>query len=151
MNDQFIATAEEPMEMYYSDFDGNGTAEPVISYYIDHKPWPIYSRDDLVQQIPSYNKRFLYYSDYAKADMKDIFGGKLKTATHYTTSEMSSLLLENTGNSFTVHQLPMQAQWYPVYSINILDIDGDGKKDIITGGNQTYARIKFGAYSCGKR
>jgi len=138
------------MEMYYSDFDGNGTSEPVISYYIDHKLWPIYSRDDLVQQIPSYNKRFLYYSDYAKADMKDIFGEKLKTAIHYTASEMSSLLLENTGNSFTVHQLPMQAQWYPVYSINVLDINGDGKKDIITGGNQTYARIKFGAYSCGK-
>ncbi len=150
LNDQFITTYKEPMEMYYSDFDGNGTSEPVISYYIDHKLWPIYSRDDLVQQIPSYNKRFLYYSDYAKADMKDIFGEKLKTAIHYTASEMSSLLLENTGNSFTVHQLPMQAQWYPVYSINVLDINGDGKKDIITGGNQTYARIKFGAYSCGK-
>ena len=67
LNNQFITTAAEPMEMYYSDFDNNGTAEPVICYYIDHKPWPIYSRDDLMQQIPSYNKRFLQYSDYAKA------------------------------------------------------------------------------------
>lgn len=150
LNGQFVAAAKEPVEMYYADFDDNGTAEPVICYYIDHKSWPIYSRDDLIQQIPSYNKRFLYYSDYAKADMKDIFGEKLKTAIHYTASEMSSLLLENTGNSFTVHQLPMQAQWYPVYSINVSDINGDGKKDLIIGGNQAYARIKFGAYSCGK-
>ncbi len=138
------------MELYYGDFDDNGTAEPVISYYIDHKRWPIYSRDDLIQQIPSYNKRFLYFSDYAKADMEDIFGEKLRTAVHYTSSQMSSILLENTGSKFIIHQLPMQAQWYPVYSINMLDANGDGKKDIIIGGNQTYSRIKFGAYACGK-
>ena len=150
LNNQYITSDEEPMEMYYSDFDDNGTAEPVISYYIDHQPWPIYSRDDLMQQIPAYNKRFLQYSGYAKADMKDIFGEKLKTATHYSASQMSSILLENKGRSFTVHQMPVQAQWYPVYSINVLDVDGDGKKDFIIGGNQTYSRIKFGSYGCGK-
>jgi hypothetical protein len=150
LNNQFITTASEPMEMYYSDFDDNGTAEPVICYYIDHKPWPIYSRDDLMQQIPSYNKRFLQYSDYAKAGMEDIFGEKLRTAMHYTGAQMSSLLLENTGRSFTVHQLPMQAQWYPIYNFMVLDVNRDGKMDIVTGGNQTYSRIKFGAYSCGK-
>ena len=150
LNDQFVASAAEPMEMYYADFDNNGTGDPVIAYYIDHKLWPIYSRDDLMQQIPSYNKKFLYYSDYAKADMASIFGEKLNTAAHYTASQMSSLLLENTGKSFVVHQLPMQAQWYPVYSISIADVDGDGKKDLIMGGNQSNSRIKFGAYRCGK-
>ncbi len=150
LNNQFITSTAEPMEMYYNDFDNNGTREPVISYYIDHKLWPIYSRDDLMQQLPSYNKNFLYYNDYSKADMNDIFGEKLKTAEHYTASQMSSLLLENTGKRFTSHLLPIQAQWYPIYSINIVDVDGDGKKDLIIGGNQAYARIKFGAYECGK-
>ena len=150
LNNQFSTTDAEPMEMYYSDFDANGTAEPVICYYIDHKPWPIYSRDDLMQQIPGYNKRFLQYSDYAKAGMKDIFGEKLNTALHYTASQMSSLLFENNGKGFTIHQLPIQAQWYPIYSITVMDVNGDGKMDIVTGGNQTYSRIKFGAYGDGK-
>ena len=87
LNDQFRTTQNEPLEMYYGDFDENGTSEPIISYYIDHKSWPIYSRDDLVQQIPSYNKRFLYYSDYAKADMKSIFGEKLTRAAHYAAPD----------------------------------------------------------------
>ena len=30
------------------------------------------------------------------------------------------------------------------------DFDGDGKKDIISGGNQAFARIKFGEYSAGR-
>jgi len=150
LNNQFVTTVTEPMEMYYSDFDDNGTAEPVISYYIDHKPWPIYSRDDLMQQIPSYNKKFLQYADYAKAGMEDIFGEKLRSARHYSASQMSSLILENTGKHFMVHPLPSQAQWYPIYSIKILDVNKDGKKDFIAGGNQSYARIKFGAYGSGK-
>jgi enediyne biosynthesis protein E4 len=150
LNTQFNATAAEPVEMYYSDFDDNGTPEPVISYYIDHKLWPIYSRDDLMQQIPSYNKRFLYFADYAKSEMKDIFKEKLQKAAHYSASQMGNLILENTGKKFSVHLLPMQAQWYPVYAINVADINSDGKKDIIIAGNQSYSRIKFGAYGCGK-
>ncbi|ULQ51421.1 VCBS repeat-containing protein [Flavihumibacter fluvii] len=150
LNNQYITSASEPMEMYYSDFDNNGTQEAVLAYYIDHKLWPIYSQDDLMQQIPSYNKRFLFYSDYAKADMKAIFGDKLNTAKHYTASAMSSVVLENNGKQFVLHELPGPAQWYPIYSITVADVNGDGKKDIITGGNQSYSRIKFGAYGCGK-
>ena len=150
LNNQYIASSTEPMEMHYNDFDDNGTAEPVISYYIDHQLWPIYSRDDLMQQIPSFNKRFIFYSDYAKANMKEIFGEKLQSSRQYEAAQMSSLLLENTGKGFAVHPMPMEAQWYPIYSITMMDVNADGKMDIITGGNQSYSRIKFGAYSCGK-
>jgi len=150
LNTQFATKKEEPMEMFYADFDDNGTAEPVISYYIEHKRWPIYSRDDLVQQIPSFNKRFLFYSDFAKAGMEDLFGEKLNQAAHYTAYQMASLVLENTGSGFEVHELPKEAQWYPVYSIVVQDMNGDGKKDLVLGGNHTYTRIKFGAYGTGK-
>jgi len=150
LNNQFVTTPDEPMEMFYADFDGNGTTEPVISYYIDHKSWPIYSRDDLVQQIPSFNKKFLFFSDYAKADMNAVFGEKLKTAKHYTASQMASIILVNNNNKFTQQLLPKEAQWYPVYAIAIADIYGNGKKNIIAGGNQTYSRIKFGAYGSGR-
>jgi hypothetical protein len=149
LNNQFVTTPDEPMEMFYADFDGNGTTEPVISYYIDHKSWPIYSRDDLVQQIPSFNKKFLFFSDYAKADMNAVFGDKLETAKHYTASQMASIILENNNGRFIEHQLPMEAQWYPLYTIVAIAVTGQNK-DIVVGGNQSYSRIKFGAYGTGR-
>jgi hypothetical protein len=145
LNNQFTTSPAEPMEMFYSDFDGNGTTEPVISYYIDHKSWPIYSRDDLVQQIPSFNKKFLFFSDYAKSDMNDVFGDKLKTAKRYYASQLQSIILVNNNNKFTEQPLPEEAQWYPVYAIAVTN-----QKNIITGGNQSYSRIKFGAYGSGR-
>jgi hypothetical protein len=148
LNNQFNTTTREPMEMFYGDFDGNGTVEPVISYYIDGKAWPIYSRDDLVQQIPSYNKKFLYYADYAKADIHAVLGENLASAKRYHASQMASMYFENNNGKFEAHQLPVEAQWYPVY--NILSIMNGDFKHIVTSGNQAYARIKFGAYSTGK-
>ena len=82
--------------------------------------------------------------------MNAVLGEKLKSAKRYYASQMASLLLENKNNKFTVHKLPAEAQWYPVYSIAVADIYDDGKKDIITGGNQSYSRIKFGAYGSGR-
>lgn len=148
LNNQYKTTEAEPMELFYGDFDGNGTTEPVISYYIDHKAWPIYSRDDLVQQIPSYNKKFLYYADYAKADINDVLGDKIKTAQRYYASQMATVWFENKNGKFVAHRLPKEAQWYPVYSISV--VQRDSAVNIILAGNQSYSRIKFGAYGAGK-
>lgn len=58
---------------------------------------------------------------------------------------MQTLVLVNNNGRFTEQALPEQAQWYPVYAIAVTD-----SKSIITGGNQSYSRIKFGAYGSGR-
>jgi hypothetical protein len=46
-----------------------------------------------------------------------------------------------------MHALPLEAQYAPVYAIATEDVNGDGKKDILLAGNNTWTRIKFGRYS----
>src|SRR3954470_24780926 len=61
---------------------------------------------------------------------------------------MESIYLENMGSKgFSMHPLPMPAQYAPVYAITTEDLNQDGKKDIFLAGNNTWTRIKFGRYS----
>ncbi|WP_332367556.1 hypothetical protein [Spirosoma telluris] len=40
--------------------------------------------------------------------------------------------------------MPTEAQFSPVYAVGLLDMDGDGRKDLLLGGNQSNARLKIG-------
>ena len=62
------------MKMFVKDFDENGTAEQIMTYHENGADYPILDRDELFKQIPSLKKKYLYYKDYANANMTDLFG-----------------------------------------------------------------------------
>jgi enediyne biosynthesis protein E4 len=149
LNTQFHVNEEEPMSIYYKDFDGNGSIDPVLCYYIDGVSYPANSRDDLTEQLPGLKKKFLAYKPYAVATINDLFPpGQLKDAGLLKAEIMQTVYLENQGSKgFALHPLPLPAQYSPVYGIVTADVNADGKKDILLTGNNTWTRIKFGRYS----
>ncbi|MGH2566418.1 MAG: RNA-binding protein, partial [Ginsengibacter sp.] len=149
LNTQFRASEKEPVTLYYKDFDGNGSIDPILCYYINGTSYPAISHDDLTDQLPFLKKKFLEYKDYSTATINDLFSqDELKDAGVLKATEMQSVYLENQGkNGFAMHKLPIQAQYAPVYAIAVTDVNGDGKKDLLLGGNNTWTRIKFGRYS----
>ncbi len=44
----------------------------------------------------------------------------------------------------TAGSLPLEAQYAPVYALNVLDYNRDGKVDVLLAGNQNQARLRFG-------
>ncbi|MEJ7588149.1 MAG: FG-GAP repeat protein [Ferruginibacter sp.] len=73
--------------------------------------------------------------------MASIFGEKLSTAAHYKAWQIKSVLPENTGSGIIAHPLLTAAQWHPVYSITITDVNNDDKMDLVIGGMESYSRI----------
>lgn len=148
-NTQFKVDEKSPMSIYYKDFDGNGSIDPVLCYYIQGVSYPAASRDDLTDQLPGLKKKFLEYKSYANATINDIFSETaLKDAGVLKAAAMQTVYLENQGlKGFVLHQLPLQAQYAPVYGIVTADMNKDGKKDILLAGNNTWTRIKFGRYN----
>ncbi len=148
-NTQFHVNEKEPMSICYKDFDDNGTIDPVLCYYVDGVSYPYNSRDDIVEQLPGLKKKFLEYKKYSVATINDLFTpDQLKDATTLKAEMMQTVYLENKGSAgFAVHPLPLAAQYAPVYGIVTEDVNGDGKKDIVLTGNNTWTRIKFGRYS----
>jgi len=149
LNTQFHVSEKEPMTLHYKDFDGNGSIDPVLCYYIGGVSYPVNSRDDLTEQLPGLKKKFLEYKTYAVATINAIFSpDQLKDAGLLKAETMQTVYLENQGSKgFASHNLPLQAQYSPVYGIVTTDMNADGKKDILLTGNNTWTRIKFGRYS----
>lgn len=149
LNTQFHVNEKEPMTIYYKDFDGNGSVDPVLCYYINGVSYPANSRDDITEQLPGLKKKFLEYKDYANATINDMFtADQLKDAGILKAETMQTVYLENQGSKgFALHTLPVEAQYAPVYGIATADVNKDGKKDMLLTGGNTWTRIKYGRYS----
>lgn len=146
LNTQFRASLSEPMEMFAGDFDGIGTIDPLICYYIDGKSYPMASRDELLEQMPGLKKKFIYYKDYASANLQSILTkAQLQTAKKYTVSELSSVFLYNNGNlGFERVPLPLTAQFSNINGVIADDINKDGIKDLVAVGNFFGYRVQLG-------
>ena len=89
------------------------------------------------QDIYTLGIRFPTFGSFASATIAQLFGpALLKQAVHYQVDTFASVYLHNLGGGkFTSTPLPNLAQISPVKAIVPLDVDGDGKLDLIIAGN----------------
>ena len=148
-NNQFHASGNEPMDLWAKDFDHDGFIDPILFYGIQNTSYPAMSRDDITGQMPSLNKKYIHYQNYADVTMNTFFKpDELKGALHLQTKLLSTVWLENKGEQgFVLHELPVQAQEAPVFAIQVCDLTKDGKPDLLLAGNNSYTRIKFGRFN----
>jgi hypothetical protein len=148
LNNRLKASAQQPVKLYYNDYDGNGKKEQVLTYYLQGKEIPFATKDELVKQIPELKKKYLYAEDFAKASLSEIFGkDKLKSAEILTADYFSNVILINEGNwHFTLKELPWEAQLAPYRDAVIINANNDDKPDILLGGNFYPSNIQMGEY-----
>jgi len=148
LNSRFKASVEKPVSMYVSDFDENGSIEQVISCYNGEKSYPMALRHDLVQVLPYLKKKYLKYADYKLQTVEDIFtAAQLKRAERLDAYEFRScVFINDKKGGFKLQALSNEAQLSPVYGIMVEDIDGDGRQDIVMGGNFYESKPEAGIY-----
>ncbi len=148
LNSQMKASKAQPVSLYYADFDDNGAVDPILTYYIQGKPFPAFSRDELFSQMAALKKKFPDYASYAEAGIEDILEPEqLKRAGILKAEELRSLWLENLGNGkWKEHVLPQIAQVAPVYAIHPFDANGDGRTDLLLAGNFERTRANWGRF-----
>ncbi|WP_460982959.1 VCBS repeat-containing protein [Spirosoma fluminis] len=152
-NSQIKMSQQEPAELYYTDFDNNGSIDPFFSFYVQGTSYPFVSRDELNDQIYAMRKRFGFYKDYANATLANIFlPEELAQAKKLTAVECHSVCYVNQGGRFEKQILPLPAQLAPVTNILIRDVNRDGHADLLLLGNKSDNRLKLGAmdanYGC---
>ena len=148
LNSQLKATPAEPATLYYKDFDDNGSVDPILSFYIQGKSYPYVSRDELLDQMSNMRSRFTSYESYADAGIENIFTKEeLQGATKLSAAYLKTSYFESTAQGrFKEKELPIEAQFAPVYALAAVDYDGDGLKDLVLAGNIGQSRLRFGRY-----
>ena len=136
-NTRLEATPEQPARMYVSDFDRNGTPEPIVTVYREGKEVPFVLRGPITKQLSSLRRRFPDHESYAGAPIDSVFTpAQLERATVRRTDTFASVYVENQGNgAFTVRPLPYEAQLSAMFALHATDANNDGHLDLLLAGN----------------
>lgn len=136
-NSAYGASNEAPSKMFINDFDDNGTIEQIVTRSVESRDVPISMKRELTNQLVSLKKQNLKFSDYATKSIDELLDSTiLNNSIFKEVNTTESLIALNDGDgNFEIKILPRETQFSCVCDINCTDINGDGRLDIILGGN----------------
>lgn len=143
LNSQLKASPKEPVQLFFKDFDNNGSIDPILTSYLGGVSYPFLTRDELLEHFTHLRQKFNSYESYADATIKDVFSeNELKGAgqlnAYYLDSKM--FVLGDDG-SFEEVQLPKEVQYAPIQKVIYLE---DDHKYLLFLGNQGKSRLRIG-------
>jgi hypothetical protein len=148
LNAHIQVSKDKPANLYYKDFDKNGTIDPVVCFYNGDKSFPLQYRDRLLDQMIMLKKKFTRYHTYANATIEDIFTpDQLKEVNILSANTFThTLFISQGGKRFVPQSLPRYTQLSCVRSIQAMDVNQDGNLDLVIGGNFYGTDAQFGRY-----
>lgn len=148
LNSRIRPDSGQPVRLYLNDFNGEGQSEPILTRYNDGANYLWARRDELIQEFPFLEETFPTYESFGAQPIDAIFSAtEIREATVKEVHTFASVYVENRRDTtFAVEPLPPRAQFAPMYGILTHDLDGDGSRDIMLGGNFYGVRPKQGRY-----
>ncbi|MDB5141757.1 MAG: repeat protein, partial [Mucilaginibacter sp.] len=131
-NSKLKPTAENPVKLFLSDLDKNGTVDPILTYSIDQKDYTFLGKGDIEKQVPLIKKKFLYYHDFAGKTVTQIFGDSLTSSPLITNSFTSGIFYNKGKGDFQFKAFPSSMQVAPIFGFASWSGAYNG---ILAGGN----------------
>ncbi|MEO9806531.1 MAG: VCBS repeat-containing protein [Reichenbachiella sp.] len=147
-NNKFHPSTAEPLNLFYNDFDDNGTMDIVLSHQSQGKEVPVRGKQCSSEQMPFINDKFPTFRSFAEADLNEIYGiEELNQSVQLSASTFESAALVNQGNlDFRKITLPKVAQFSALRKVLNLDIDKDGNQDLLAVGNLYDSEVETPRY-----
>jgi hypothetical protein len=128
----------KPVKLWINDYDQNNSVEKIMSYTVDGKDMPVFLKKDMEDQLPSIKKANLKNEAYSKKSIQELFPEDLlsRSIVKELNYPSSCVAINNGNGKFTVQKLPPMEQLSCVNVVHCMDVNGDGRIDLVTGGNQ---------------
>ena len=144
LNYKYKTSIDAPFDVYYENFDENGSNDIVLGYYNYGKHYPLRGFSCSAQQIPQLKQTIKKYDLFASLDINEVYGNdNLQEALHYETQTFANSYIENLGQGrFKIVPLPNRAQFSNVNDMLIKDFNTDGNLDVLLAGNLFVSEIE---------
>lgn len=128
---------DHPVKIWINDFDHNGSVDKLLTHFADGKDMPVFLKRDMEDQLPVLKKQALKHGDFATKSIQQLLPAEeLQNSFVKQFSYPASCMAINKGNGqFSLSPLPPPVQFSSVNAILCKDINGDGKADLVLGGN----------------
>ncbi len=149
LNSEFQPSVTEPISLLVADFDGNGSTDPVMTYFRNGKCYTYFGRDELARQMVGLKKRYTDYQSFAEAGLDKIFPIKIrrKAKQMQVFTLASTLFVAQADGRYEAMLLPLEAQLAPIYAFALADFNGDGIQDAVSAGNYYETQPAIGRMS----
>ena len=136
LNSKFKASNKYPLKLYFNDFDNNGQTETITAIAKNGTYYPLETLDGLASQIVSLRKKFNTYTSFAGKTVEELFDQEtIKNSKVLEATTLASGFLLNDNGAFKFTPFPEELQVSPILDFVSYDFDGDGKKEVLAGGN----------------
>lgn len=133
-NSVYALFRPHPLRLFHGEWSGAGVQ--ILECWGSGTNWyPVHDRLWLERGFPGLATEFPTHAAFSTASARDILKSAYDSAASVEASEFSSMVFLNEGGSFKPVALPREAQWAPVFSVNVADVDGDGIDDLFCAQN----------------
>ncbi len=131
LNSKYHPSVDDPVFLYYGDFDNQGRSCIVEAKQVGQQLLPVRGKSCSQNAMPFIGDKFPTYHQFAIADLLDIYGTQpLDTALKLRVNDLHSGVYINDGSgNFTFQAFPRIAQASAAFGVVLQDVDGDGNLD----------------------
>lgn len=126
-----------PLEIYYRDFDSNGTLDIVEAHFDKEMNCLVPERGYSCSShaMPFIREKLGSYRAFGVSPLQNIFGDRFDDAKVVRANTLAHTMFLNRGATFEAMELPIWAQLAPAFGVNAGDFDGDGNEDLFLSQN----------------
>lgn len=137
-NNYLRPDSTHPVKMWVNQYNPSESRQVIFTRTVNGKDVPVFLKKELTDQIPTLKKQNLRHDAYAEKSIQELFSSeRIASSSVSVYNYANSVVAWNNGNgSFTIQELPLDAQLSSVMAIHISDVNGDNRPDILLGFNQ---------------